>query len=93
MQVKVLGAGCANCHALEDRTNQALIQLGADGTVEMVTDYGQIVGYGVMNTPALVVDGKVVLSGRVPQVPELVSILDVEQDRGHLQRVSTRGGE
>ena len=75
MQVKVLGAGCANCHTLEERTNRALTQLGADGTVEMVTDYAQIAGYGVMSTPALVVDEKVVLSGRVPEIPELVSLL------------------
>jgi small redox-active disulfide protein 2 len=75
MQIKVLGAGCANCHTLEDRTNQALTQLGADGTVEMVTDYAQIAGYGVMSTPALVVGEQVVLSGRVPDVSELVSIL------------------
>jgi small redox-active disulfide protein 2 len=75
MQVKVLGAGCANCHALKDRANQALRQLGADGSVEMVTDYSQIAGYGVMRTPALIVDEQVVLSGRVPEVPELVSIL------------------
>jgi small redox-active disulfide protein 2 len=75
MQVKVLGAGCANCHTLEERANQALTRLGADGAVEMVTDYAQIAGYGVMITPALVVDEQVVLSGRVPDVPELVSIL------------------
>jgi small redox-active disulfide protein 2 len=75
MQVKVLGAGCANCHTLEERTNQALARLGADGEVEMVTDYAQIAAYGVMSTPALVVDEQVVLSGRVPDVSELVSIL------------------
>ena len=39
MQVKVLGAGCANCHALEERANEALVQLGAEGAVELVTDY------------------------------------------------------
>jgi small redox-active disulfide protein 2 len=75
MQIKVLGAGCANCHTLEDRTNQALTQLGAGGSVELITDYAQIAAYGVMATPALVVDEQVVLSGRVPEVPELVSIL------------------
>jgi small redox-active disulfide protein 2 len=75
MQVKVLGAGCANCHTLEQRANQALVQLGAAGTVEMVTDYAQIAGYGVMSTPALVVDDTVILVGRVPEVPELVSLL------------------
>jgi small redox-active disulfide protein 2 len=75
MQLKVLGAGCANCHNLQDRANQALRQLGAEGTVELVTDYTQIAGYGVMSTPALVVDERVVLTGRVPEVRELVSIL------------------
>ncbi|OFW63985.1 MAG: redox-active disulfide protein 2 [Actinobacteria bacterium RBG_16_67_15] len=75
MQVKVLGAGCANCHALGDRADQALRQLGVDGSVELVTDYAQIAGYGVMSTPALVVEGHVVMSGRVPEVRELVSIL------------------
>lgn len=75
MQVKVLGAGCSNCHTLEDRTKEALASIGSDATVEMVTDYGVIAGYGVMSTPALVVDEEVVLSGRVADVPELVSIL------------------
>jgi small redox-active disulfide protein 2 len=75
MQIKVLGAGCANCHTLEERTNAALAQLGAGGTVEMVTDYARIAGYGVMATPALVVDEQVLFSGRVPEVPELVSML------------------
>ncbi len=75
MQIKVLGAGCANCHTLENRATQALERLGADATVEMVTDYAQIAAYGVMTTPALVVDDQVASSGRVPEVPELVSIL------------------
>lgn len=75
MQVKVLGAGCANCHRLEDRTREALGRLGSEASVEMITDYGVIAGYGVMSTPALVVDDTVVLSGRVPDVDELVSVL------------------
>lgn len=75
MHIKVLGAGCANCHTLEERTNRALAELGVEGTVEMITDYAQIAGYGVMTTPALVVGESVVASGRVPDVPELVSIL------------------
>ncbi len=75
MQVKVLGAGCANCHRLEDRANQALRELGSGGSVELVTDFARIAGYGVMGIPALVVDDRVVVTGRVPDVPELVSIL------------------
>jgi len=75
MQVKVLGAGCSNCHTLEERTGEALRRLGVDATVEMVTDFGQIAAHGVMNTPAVVVGDVVVLTGRVPEVDELVSLL------------------
>ena len=75
MEIKVLGAGCANCHALADRAEEALGQLGVNGDIEAITDYGEIAGYGVMNTPALVVDGRVVVAGRVPEVPELVTLL------------------
>jgi small redox-active disulfide protein 2 len=59
MQVKVLGAGCSNCHALEDRTGAALRRLGIDDEIEMITDYGEIVAHGVMSTPALVVEDRV----------------------------------
>ena len=75
MQVKVLGSGCANCRMLEERTVEALQMLGVDGQVEKVTDYAEIAAYGVMTTPALVVGDQVVLSGRVPSVPELVTAL------------------
>jgi len=74
MQVTVLGAGCANCHTLQDRANQALGHLGADSSAELVTDYAVIAGYGIMNTPALVIDEQVVLAGRIPSVAELVSM-------------------
>jgi len=75
MHVKVLGAGCGNCHTLQDRANEALRQVGEPPTTELVTDYAVIAGYGVMNTPALVVDDQVVLAGSVPAVAELVKLL------------------
>jgi small redox-active disulfide protein 2 len=75
MQVKILGAGCGNCHTLQDRANEALRHVGESPTAELVTDYAVIAGFGVMNTPALVVDGQVVVAGRVPGVAELVTIL------------------
>jgi len=75
MQVKVLGAGCSNCHALEDRTGAALRRLGIDDEVEMITDYGEIVAHGVMSTPALVIEDRVIVSGRIPEVSELVSLI------------------
>ena len=66
MIIKVLGPGCNNCKNLERVTREAVDDLGIDATIEKVTDYPTIAGYGVMSTPALVVDEKLVLSGRVP---------------------------
>lgn len=75
MIVKVLGPGCKNCVNLERVTHQAIDELGLDATVEKVTDYPTIAGYGVMSTPALVVDEKLVLSGRVPTAGEVRELL------------------
>ncbi len=80
MIIKILGSGCANCANLEAATRQATTELGIEATFEKVTDYGAIAGYGVMRTPALVVDERLVLSGRVPtaaQVSELLAPLVV----------------
>ena len=71
MIIKVLGPGCTNCVNLERVTRQAVDGLGVDATIEKVTDYPTIVGYGVMATPALVVDEKLVLSGRAPTAAQV----------------------
>lgn len=63
--VKVLGSGCAKCAALEQAAREALEELGMDTAIDHVTDFAQIAAYGVMTTPALVVDGKVVSYGKV----------------------------
>jgi small redox-active disulfide protein 2 len=73
--VKVLGAGCAKCKALEANAKEALVRLGMDASVDHVTDFAQIASYGVMTTPALVVDGKVVSYGKVLNTEEVVMIL------------------
>ncbi len=73
--VKILGSGCAKCNQLEAATKAALEQLGMDTTIEHVTDFAQIAAYGVMTTPALVVDGKVVSYGKVLKTDEVVKIL------------------
>ena len=73
--IKVLGSGCAKCNQLEAATKQALEQLGMDTTIDHVTDFSQIAAYGVMTTPALVVDGKVVSLGKVLKPDEVVKIL------------------
>jgi small redox-active disulfide protein 2 len=73
--VKVLGSGCAKCNQLEAATKAALERLGMDTTIDHVKDFAQIAAYGVMSTPALVVDGKVVSTGRVLTVEEVAQIL------------------
>ena len=74
-RVKVLGSGCAKCNQLEAATKEALAELGMDTTIEHVTDFSKIAAYGVMTTPALVVDGKVVSLGKVLKTEEVVKIL------------------
>ncbi len=73
--VKVLGSGCAKCSALEEAVRAALTDLGIDTTVDHVTDFTQIAAYGVMTTPALVVDGKVVSYGKVMKKDEVKAII------------------
>lgn len=75
MIIKVLGPGCANCVNLERITREAVDALGLDATIEKVTDFAAIAGYGVMATPALVVDERVVVSGRVPTKAEVRGLL------------------
>ena len=73
--VKVLGSGCAKCNELEANTKAALAELGMDTEIDHVTDFAQIAAYGVMSTPALVVDGKVVVYGKVLKKDEIVRLL------------------
>lgn len=73
--VKVLGSGCAKCNALELATKTALEQLNMDTTIDHVRDFSAIAAYGVMSTPALVVDGKVVSYGKALNTEEVVAIL------------------
>ena len=75
MIIKVLGSGCVNCQTLERRAIEAVKLSGLDAHIEKVTDYAAIAEYGVMSTPALVVDDQVVLAGRVPKVAELQTLL------------------
>ena len=77
--IKVLGGGCAKCHELEANAKAALASLGLDQSVEMITDFSVIAAYGVMSTPALVVDGKVVSYGKVLKRDEVATILKRER--------------
>jgi len=71
MKIEVLGSGCKKCHALEEQTRAALNALGLAAEVEHVTDMKRIMGYGVLSTPALAIDGKVKCAGRLPANEEL----------------------
>lgn len=73
--VKVLGGGCAKCNQLETATVEALAELGMDTTIEHVTDFAIIATYGVMTTPALVVDEKVLSYGKVLKKEEVIALL------------------
>ncbi|PKM94403.1 MAG: redox-active disulfide protein 2 [Firmicutes bacterium HGW-Firmicutes-1] len=75
MEIKVLGPGCKNCKVLEENTQKAVKALNLDATIEKVTDMKEIIGYGVMRTPALVVDGTVKVMGRVPSPEEIKELL------------------
>ena len=73
--VKILGSCCANCQRLTQLTEQALSELDIRAQVEKVTDYAEIAAYGVMSTPALVVDEQVVMAGRIPGLNSLKQTL------------------
>ncbi len=75
MEIKVLGPGCKNCESLERNTKEALAALGADAQIDKVTEFPDIMAYGIMSTPGLVVDGQVVVSGRVPDAKEIQGML------------------
>jgi small redox-active disulfide protein 2 len=75
MNIKVLGTGCPNCKRLEKNVIDALKELGKTAEVEKVTDVKDILAYNIMSTPALVVDGKVLIAGQVPNVKKLIELL------------------
>ena len=75
MIIKVLGSGCMNCKKLESNVRKAVEELGINASIEKVTDFKDIVSYGVIATPALVVDEKVKIMGKVPSVDQLKKYL------------------
>lgn len=75
MEIKILGTGCPKCKTLEKLTREVVEQNGIDATVTKVEDIYQIMKYGVMTTPAMVVDEKVVIKGRIPSADEIKQVL------------------
>lgn len=80
--IKILGSGCAKCEALEENVKKALNEQHVNVTIEHITDFAKIASYGVMTTPALVWDGKVVSYGKVLSVDEVKAIYHkIERER------------
>lgn len=77
--IKILGSGCAKCKELEKATRSALAELNLDFEIEHITDFAQIASYGVMSTPALVFNGKVISYGKVLTVDEVKKLLEKER--------------
>jgi small redox-active disulfide protein 2 len=77
MVIKILGAGCMNCQKLEALAAKAVEELGIDAEVVKVTDFADIMAFGVMAQPALVIDEQVKLAGRVPSYDDVKKILQV----------------
>jgi len=75
MEIKVLGTGCAKCKSLEKVTREAAEKTGVNATITKVEDIVEIMQYGIMSTPALVIDGEIVVKGKVPSVDEIAKLL------------------
>jgi len=78
LEIKILGSGCSNCAKLEKVTREGIAELGIVAHVEKVEDMQKIMSYGVMSTPALVIDGVVKLVGKVPNKARMIEILGKE---------------
>lgn len=79
MEIKVLGTGCPKCKALETATRNVIADMGIDATIVKEEDIMKIMGYGIMHTPGLVINEKVVFSGRIPSANELRDLITKNQ--------------
>jgi len=75
MIIKVLGTGCTNCKKLEELARKVVEELGIEATIEKVTEYPEIMAFGIMSTPGLVVDDVVKMAGRVPTYDEVKRLI------------------
>ncbi len=74
-KIQILGTGCAKCQKLAENTAQAANNLGIDYEMEKITDINQIMTFGVMTTPGLAIDGKILITGKVPSAAEIEKLL------------------
>ena len=75
LQIKILGTGCPNCKKLEQETKKAVKNLAIEAEFEKITDYMKIMDYDILSTPGLVINEKVVSSGKIPSQGEITSFL------------------
>jgi small redox-active disulfide protein 2 len=75
MKIEILGMGCATCNKLEDSVRLAISEMGIDAQVDHVKDIKKIMTYGVMTTPALVIDGKVKAAGKIPSLADIKQMI------------------
>lgn len=75
MEIKILGPGCPNCQTLAKRTEEAVKNLGVDASITKVSEYDDMLKYGILRTPGIVINEKLVLSGRVPSVAEITTLI------------------
>ncbi|MCK5268540.1 MAG: TM0996/MTH895 family glutaredoxin-like protein [Spirochaetes bacterium] len=76
MNIKILGTGCAKCNQLEENAKKAIAQSGRDHEIEKVTELNKIMDYGVMMTPALVINEKVISSGKILSADDIAALLN-----------------
>jgi len=81
MKIKVLGPGCARCHQLEQTTKEVIKELSIDAEIEDVKDIKKIMEYPILTTPGLVIDEKLVCSGRVPSKAEITTYITTALDK------------
>jgi len=79
MDIIVLGTGCAKCKALEKSVNEAIREMGITANISKEEDIVKIMNYGIMSTPGLVINNKVVFSGRIPSTSEMKEIITKNQ--------------
>ena len=75
MKIEILGMGCATCDKLEDTVRLAIREMGIDAQIDHVKDIKKIMTYGVMTTPALVIDGEVKVAGKIPSLAEMKQLI------------------
>ena len=81
MKIKVLGQGCARCHQLEQTTREVVKELGVAAEIEEIKDVKKIMEYPILTTPGLVIDEKLVCSGRVPSKAEVTTFITTALDK------------